>query len=88
MSEDLRVTKTKKAIMETFKKMLLELDYNSINVKNLCDRALINRRTFYLHYNSLDDLLYELQEKLLLIITILQLLVFIDNGVKMVKNFH
>lgn len=64
MSEDLRVTKTKKAIMETFKEMLLELDYNSINVKSLCDKALINRRTFYLHYDSLDDLLYELQEQL------------------------
>lgn len=64
MSEDLRVVKTKKAIMETFKEMLLELDYNAINVKDLCDRALINRRTFYLHYDSLDDLLYELQEEL------------------------
>ena len=44
--------------------MLLESDYNTINVKKICDRALINRRTFYLHYTSLEDLLFELQEQL------------------------
>ena len=62
--EDLRVVKTKKAIMDNFSQMLIEHDVEDINVKDLCEKAMINRRTFYLHYNSIDDLLYELQEQL------------------------
>lgn len=39
---------------------LIYFIFESINVKDLCDKALINRRTFC----SLDELLYELQEEL------------------------
>ena len=39
---------------------LISFIFESINVKDLCDKALINRRTFC----SLDELLYELQEEL------------------------
>lgn len=59
--EDLRVQKTKKAIRKTFEEMLGEMDYEDITVKELTERAMINRKTFYLHYDSLDDLLKELQ---------------------------
>lgn len=61
---DLRYIKTEKLIRETFCNMLLEMDYPQINIKELTERAMINRKTFYLHYNSLDELLWNLQSGL------------------------
>ena len=62
--EDLRVIRTKEAIRKTFEKMICEMDYEQISIKELTERARINRKTFYLHYNSLDDLLRELQNEM------------------------
>lgn len=63
-TEDLRVRKTKEAIHNAFKNMICEMDYNQITIKELTERAQINRKTFYLHYTGLDDLLAELQEEI------------------------
>jgi len=44
------------------------LEYKSfslINVKELCDKANINRSTFYSHYESINDLLIEAKEYLM-----------------------
>lgn len=62
--EDLRVVKTKEIIKNTFKDMISEMDYEEITIKDLTNRAKINRKTFYLHYKSLDDLLLELQNSI------------------------
>ena len=62
--EDLRVTKTLKAIRKTFREMICEMDYDQITIKELTERALINRKTFYLHYESIDSLLEELQDEI------------------------
>ena len=56
MKEDLRVQKTKNIIKDTFVQMIGEIGYQNITVKTLCERALINRNTFYLHYSDKDDL--------------------------------
>ncbi len=40
------------------------MDYEQITVKELTDRAMINRKTFYLHYETLDNLLEELQQEI------------------------
>lgn len=61
-NEDMRVQRTKRILKDNFKELFLEKDYDTISVKELCDRAMINRRTFYLHYNSLDDLMEEILE--------------------------
>lgn len=60
-TEDLRVQKTVKAIQSTFENMICEMDYEKITVKELCERAQINKKTFYRYYDVLDDLLAELQ---------------------------
>jgi AcrR family transcriptional regulator len=62
---DLRVQKTQQAIRETFAAMICEMDYLQITIKELTARARINRKTFYLHYLSLDDLLGEMQRTLI-----------------------
>ena len=55
--EDLRVWRTKKVLKDTFKDILLKENFEAITVKELCEKSMINRRTFYLHYDSIDDLM-------------------------------
>ena len=60
-TEDLRVQKTIEAIHKAFEETLYEMNYEKITVKELCERAKINKKTFYRYYAVLDDLLAELQ---------------------------
>ncbi|WP_455537994.1 TetR/AcrR family transcriptional regulator [Terrisporobacter sp.] len=59
--EDLRVQKTMEAIQGNFHDLILEKEYSNITVKELCERARINKKTFYTYYETLDDLLLEMQ---------------------------
>ena len=56
---DLRITKTLKAIRAAFKEMVLTMQPAEITVKELTERALVNRKTFYLHYDSIEALYEE-----------------------------
>ncbi|MFR3499427.1 MAG: TetR family transcriptional regulator [Paraclostridium bifermentans] len=49
---DLRIIKTNNNIRNTFVQLLNEKDFNSITVKDILDRALINRSTFYKYYTD------------------------------------
>ena len=60
---DPRIIRTKEAIQSVFKKMVCELPYEKITVKAITQAARINRNTFYLHYNCVDDVLAEIQAK-------------------------
>ncbi len=63
-TEDLRVQKTVRAIRAVFEQMICEMDYHEMTVKELCDRAKINKKTFYRYYPTMDDLLLELQTEM------------------------
>ena len=58
---DMRVEKTLLSIRKVFEDMIMEMPFENISVKELCQRALINRKTFYCYYSTIDDLLGELQ---------------------------
>lgn len=62
--KDLRVVKTKEAIYNAFKSLLLEKEYEKISITDVTTLAKINRKTFYSHYETLDDLLLEIQSNL------------------------
>lgn len=62
-SEDLRVRRTIDSINSAFEQMICEMDYDKIKVTELCNRAMINKKTFYVYYPTLDDLLSEMQTK-------------------------
>lgn len=55
MEVNKKVFKTKSKIYQALLKLCGEKDFNSITVKELCSEAQINKSTFYLHYNSIDD---------------------------------
>ena len=63
-TEDLRVQKTIGAIRTAFEQMICEMDYHEMTVKELCDRAKINKKTFYHYYPTMDDLLAEMQAEM------------------------
>lgn len=56
---DRRIKKTKASLHQAFSSLLKKKDYSDIAVKELAGEADITRKTFYLHYNTLDDLLRE-----------------------------
>lgn len=52
-------------LMDTALLYLLEKkDFDKITVKEICEKAGVNRSTFYLHYESTEDLLLETVEDL------------------------
>lgn len=64
--EDLRVVKTRNACKETFLAMRKELPLEKIRVRELCRRALVNKSTFYHHYEDIYQLSEELENEAIL----------------------
>ena len=61
MKDDARFIKSEEKIIETFKQMVLEMNFENITVKELTERAKINRKTFYLHYSTIEDLIKSIE---------------------------
>lgn len=57
MGNDLRVIKTERAIREAFISLVEEKGYGHVTIRDITTRAMINRNTFYLHYQDKADLL-------------------------------
>jgi len=53
---DLRVIKTKKALFKALMDLLKNNSFEEIKVSDICNKALINRSTFYAHYNDKYEL--------------------------------
>lgn len=73
--EDLRVKRTITAIYQAFEELICQMDYEKITVTELTKRALINKKTFYRYYPSLDDLLGEMQDS------------YAEEYIKLIKDF-
>ena len=56
---DLRVIKTKNLIYSTLIELMKEKSFEEIKVSDICEKALINRSTFYAHYEDKYELLVE-----------------------------
>lgn len=54
--QDRRIVRTRAAIRDAFLKLLTEMDYSKITITMLARKADIDRKTFYTHYSSIDDL--------------------------------
>lgn len=44
---------------KAFLELLEQKDFSYITIKEICEKAGVNRSTFYLHYETIDDLLSE-----------------------------
>ena len=57
--------KTRKKIMDAYMFLYSKNSFQKITVKKVCDHAQFHRSTFYLHYESIDFLLREIEDFLL-----------------------
>jgi len=57
--QESRYANTASLMDEAFLQLLEHKEFDRITVKELCQKAGVNRTTFYLHYESMNDLLEE-----------------------------
>lgn len=55
--EDRRVSRTRRALHEALRSLILEKGYDRVTVQDVLDRADVGRATFYAHFRDKDDLL-------------------------------
>jgi len=55
--QDVRIAKTRQAILDAMSKLLESRNFKQITVKNLCEEALVSRAAFYVHFEDKYDLL-------------------------------
>lgn len=61
---DRRVRKTKRQLRQALMLLMTEKPSKSISVRELAERADINRGTFYIHYKDVSDLLQRLEDEM------------------------
>lgn len=61
---DRRVRKSQQAIKNALVSLINEVGLENITVSSLCKKADINRSTFYLHYENIDDLIQSIESEL------------------------
>jgi len=75
MQRENRRTKMTKLLFRTaLTELMQEKSFAKITVKDICDRADLNRTTFYKHYNDQEDILNEIETDL------------IDRSIAFMKN--
>jgi len=89
MKEDRRVRRTQKLLGEALVAEALEKGYKNITIQDVTQRADIGYRTFFRHYNGLDELLVSIaQDRLDQIYEILDLPQLADLAGDPVEYFH
>jgi len=56
-TEDLRVRRTRKLLQEALIELTVEKGFGAVTVRDITERAMVNRSTFYRHYLDKYDLL-------------------------------
>ena len=54
--EDLRITRTRKSLIEAFITLMKQKKFEEITINDLCDEAMVRRTTFYRHFEDKYDL--------------------------------
>lgn len=63
--EDRRARRTRRLLRESLLELLEEKRFGEISIRDVTDRADVNRTTFYLHYTDTAQLLRSVEEELL-----------------------
>lgn len=61
-TQDIRIVKTKRCIFKAMVSLLETQKFEDLTISDLCRVAMINRKTFYSHYNSLSDAFNDMQK--------------------------
>ena len=60
---DLRIVKTKKILFNSLLNLMKIKNFEKIKISDICEEALVNRSTFYAHYDDKYELLIDLFEE-------------------------
>lgn len=63
--EDRRIRRTQKMLKDSLIELMTERDFKNISVKDITERADLNRGTFYNHYTDTYDLLQKMESDVL-----------------------
>ena len=63
LTESRRTRYTRRAMQDALIELLRNQPLGSITVKALCERADVNRSTFYAHYASIEELLHDIEDE-------------------------
>lgn len=74
--EDRRIRRTKKMLRQSLAELMSQKELKDITVKEITDKADLNRATFYLHYCDTHDLLEKVENDL------------ISDFESMIDNYH
>lgn len=61
---DLRVRRTRQLLQDAFMALVVEVGFEAITIQLLADRAMVNRATFYRHYQDKYDLAEQVYDAL------------------------
>lgn len=64
-TQDRRITRSKRALRDALIELMEERGFDGFSVNDLCERADLNRGTFYNHFHDKDQLLATLEEEIL-----------------------
>ena len=59
-----RVRMTKQMLRRAFTQLLMEKPIQNITVRELCEKAQVNRGTFYVHYSDIYALMEAIEEQM------------------------
>ena len=62
--EDLRVRRTRKSLQNAFIELTIQKNFGSVTVAEITERAMVNRATFYRHFQDKYDLLEKYMDAL------------------------
>ncbi len=64
---DPRILRTRKSIMDSFIELSSKKEFKDITIKDITTEAMINRATFYYHFEDIYDLLDKVLSEVLLV---------------------
>lgn len=62
---DPRVARTRRFLMDALMNLILEEGYDSVTVREIVQKAGVNRSTFYLHFRDKQDILSHMEDEIL-----------------------
>ncbi len=63
--QDRRIRRTRRLLKDSLVALMEEKDFKNISVKDITERADLNRGTFYLHYNDTYHLLQDIEDEVI-----------------------
>jgi len=81
--EDLRITKTKRDLRVALIYLLKDLPFEKVTIGDVCEKAMVNRMTFYKHFKDKYDLLEQTIDYLMM-----QIIQKVTDAVTPVNSFE